>query len=61
MTLKTNQLSIIMLGASGAVGTETLNALLQNKTIQQLTLLGRKAIPDLTEDFVHQHTISISE
>ncbi len=40
MTLKSDQLSIVILGASGAVGTETLNTLLQLKIIQQLTLLG---------------------
>lgn len=42
MTLKSNQLSIVMLGPSGAVGTEALNTLLQFKNIQQLTLLGRR-------------------
>ena len=61
MTLKSNQLSIVMLGASGAVGTETLNKLLHRKNIQQLTLLGRNSISNINVDFVQQHKISISD
>lgn len=61
MTLKSNQLSIVMLGASGAVGTETLNKLLQLKNIQQLTLLGRNPISNINVDFVQQHKISIRD
>ncbi|MGB5666354.1 MAG: NAD-dependent epimerase/dehydratase family protein [Maribacter sp.] len=61
MTLKSNQLSIVMLGASGAVGTETLNTLLQLKNIQQLTLLGRNHISNINVDFVQQHKINISD
>ena len=34
MSLKHNQQSIVMLGASGAVGTETLNTLLKLKNIK---------------------------
>jgi uncharacterized protein YbjT (DUF2867 family) len=60
MTLKFNELSIVMLGASGAVGTETLNTLLQLKNIHQLTLLGRKPIADIHADFVQQRKINIS-
>lgn len=61
MTLKSNQLSIVMLGASGAVGTETLSALLQRKNIQKLTLLGRNPISNINGDVVQQHKISISD
>ena len=61
MTLKSNHLSIVMLGASGAVGTETLNTLLQFKNIKQLTLLGRNTIPNTNVDFIQQHKISISD
>lgn len=50
-----------MLGASGAVGTETLNTLLQLKNIQQLTLLGRKTIPNINLDLVQQYKVSISD
>jgi len=48
-----------MLGASGAVGTETLNSLLQHNNIQRLTLLGRRTIPEINVDYVQQHTIDI--
>jgi uncharacterized protein YbjT (DUF2867 family) len=50
-----------MLGASGAVGTETLDKLLQLENIQQLTLLGRNPISNINVDFVQQHKISISD
>lgn len=61
MTLKSNPLSIVMLGASGAVGTATLNALLQFKNIKKLTILGRTPIPNINVDFVQQHKINISD
>lgn len=61
MSLKQSQQSIVMLGASGAVGTETLNTLLKLKNIQQLTLLGRNPITNINADFVKQHKISISD
>jgi uncharacterized protein YbjT (DUF2867 family) len=61
MSLNTKQQSIVMLGASGAVGTEALKALLQLKNIKQLTLLGRKTIPNTNVDFVQQHTININD
>ena len=61
MNSRPNQWSIVMLGASGAVGTETLNTLLSHKNIRQLTLLGRNIISNLNVDFVEQHKISISD
>ena len=61
MPLKSNKLSLVMLGARGAVGTATLNTLLQLKNIQQLTLLGRNPISTINIDFIQQHQISISE
>lgn len=61
MHKKINQLSIVMLGASGAVGTETLNTLLKLKNIQQLTLLGRKIISNIHADFVEQHKVKITD
>lgn len=53
------QLSVVMLGASGAVGGQALQALLAEPHIEQLTLLGRRAIPDISAHFVQQHKISI--
>jgi uncharacterized protein YbjT (DUF2867 family) len=61
MSLKPNQQSIVILGASGAVGTEALNTLLKLKNIQHITLLGRNPIPNINADFVQQYKISISD
>lgn len=61
MTQRPNKRSIIMLGASGAVGTETLNTLLEREQIQRLTLLGRTPIPNLTANVVEQHKIDVTE
>jgi len=61
MTLKSNPISIVMLGSSGAVGTEALHALLQLKNVQQLTLLGRTPIPNLNDAIVKQHKISVTD
>ena len=48
-----------MLGASGAVGGETLKTLLKTPNISRLTLLGRTPIANVTADFVAQHKIDI--
>ena len=48
-----------MLGASGAVGGETLKTLLKMDNISRLTLLGRTPIANITADFVAQHKIDI--
>ena len=61
MYLKPNQQSIVMLGATGAVGKETLNTLLKLKNIKQLTLLGRNPISNINVNFVQQHKININE
>lgn len=51
--------TIVMLGASGAVGGETLKTLLKTGNISRLTLLGRTPIANVTADFVAQHKIDI--
>ncbi|WP_341225365.1 NAD(P)H-binding protein [uncultured Arcticibacterium sp.] len=61
MTLNSKPLAIVMMGASGAVGTEALKTLLPLNTITQLTLLGRKPIENIEPDFVRQHKIDISD
>lgn len=53
--------SIVMLGASGAVGTEAMKVLLRSKNIDKLTLLGRTPIPNISEDFVQQFKIDIGD
>ena len=53
--------SIIFLGATGAVGRETLNELLKTNRTSQVTLLGRRVIPNLDPKVVQQHQINIFE
>lgn len=61
MTLESNQVSVVMLGASGAVGTEALHTLLQLKNIKQITLLGRSPNSNITASNVQQHKIDIGD
>lgn len=59
MNYKNDNISVVMLGASGAVGTQALNHLLNQKQIKSLILLGRRSIKNINADFVHQHEINI--
>lgn len=54
-----NATSIVMMGASGAVGTQVLQTLLDNKNIKKLTLLGRKPMTNVKAEVVQQHVINI--
>jgi uncharacterized protein YbjT (DUF2867 family) len=51
--------SIIMLGATGAVGGEALKALLKGPHAEKVTLLGRRDIPGMPADRVAQHKVDI--
>lgn len=59
MMKKNNPISIVMLGATGAVGGETLKSLLANKSFDILTLLGRRPIENILSSNVHQHKVNI--
>lgn len=61
MTLESNQISVVMLGASGAVGIAALKTFLQLNNIEQITLLGRNPITTVKTDCVHQFKIDVSE
>ncbi len=61
MPLKSNVVSVVMLGGSGAVGTAALKTLLQLNNIQQITLLGRNPISTVKTDCVQQHKIDVSD
>ena len=61
MTIPSGQYSIVMMGASGAVGSHALNCLLLQKNIKQITLLGRKSIRDLQAANLQQYQIDISD
>ncbi len=58
---KSSQKSIVIMGATGAVGTEVVKSLTQFNQVSNLTLLGRRNI-DLFPDSrkLHQHVIDIS-
>jgi uncharacterized protein YbjT (DUF2867 family) len=60
MTSNSNSISVVMLGASGAVGTNALNELILLKNVDKITLLGRNAIPNIYDERVQQHQINIS-
>jgi uncharacterized protein YbjT (DUF2867 family) len=59
MTTHLDKLTIVMLGASGAVGTETMQMLLKMPNVERLTLLGRTPISGITANIVKQHKIDI--
>ncbi len=52
-------LSIVLLGATGAVGGETLKELLEMEGVGQLTLLGRRIVPEISSNKVSQHLINV--
>jgi len=54
-------LSVVMLGASGAVGGQVVNTLLAMPQLRRLTLLARReiALPSLASSIVKQHMIDI--
>jgi saccharopine dehydrogenase-like NADP-dependent oxidoreductase len=54
-------LSVVILGGSGAVGTQVLQTLLKNKSLKQVTILGRSPILNIDVDFVHQYKIDIHD
>ncbi len=48
-----------MIGATGAVGGQTVKTLLQNNVLDQLTLLGRRPVQNLSEAKVRQYTVDL--
>lgn len=52
-------LSIVILGATGAVGGSTLNTLLERGGISKISLLGRRTVDGIDEPRIHQHKIDI--
>ncbi len=57
----TNTQSVVMLGATGAVGNHAAHRLAQLPDVTRLSLLGRRPAVDVTGDSVSQHTIDIFE
>lgn len=52
-------MKVVMMGATGAVGGEVVNTLLEMPRLEQLTLLGRRDLEGITSDKVQQHHIDI--
>jgi uncharacterized protein YbjT (DUF2867 family) len=59
--MNTKAISVVMLGASGAVGGAVLQSLLNQKNIERITLLGRTPILNLNSDAIaiEQHKVDI--
>ncbi len=61
--MENKPLSVVMLGASGAVGGQALGALLEMSNIAKITLLGRRTIPGITSEYaaIEQHVVDIHQ
>ena len=57
--MNTAPVSVVMLGATGAVGGQALQALLTFPQVERLTLLGRSTVPNISSEKVHQKEIDI--
>lgn len=59
--MRTSPLSVVMLGATGAVGEQTVKKLLTIPALERLSLLGRRPLSGLSDpqSIVHQHQIDI--
>lgn len=51
--------SVVMIGATGAVGSETVSALLDSNQLQRLTLLGRRPLQGVDAPIVEQHVVDV--
>ena len=52
-------LGVVMLGATGAVGSHTARALAIDPRVERITLLGRRSLSDFSAPTVEQHVIDI--
>ncbi len=53
--------SVVMIGATGAVGSVTAKTLAKSPQVARLTLLGRRPLNDLSGSTVEQHTVDLME
>jgi len=53
------KLNIVMLGATGAVGTEVVSTLITMSELASLTLLGRREVEGISHDGLHQYKADI--
>jgi len=57
--MTSKKISVVMIGATGAVGSEVAMSLAASNAIEKLTLLGRSPVLEPVADWVEQHTIDI--
>lgn len=55
----TQKQSIVMIGATGAVGTQAVNALVQMADVERITLLGRTRFDAVEHDKITQHIVDV--
>lgn len=51
--------SVVMIGATGAVGSHVVKALIGMEEISKITLLGRRPLPGITSNKIAQHTVDV--
>jgi len=56
-----NKLSIVMLGATGAVGGEALKTILTFSDVEKVSILGRRPVENIEAPYIHQHKVDIFE
>lgn len=54
-----DRVTIVMIGATGAVGGQVLDNLARSDTVERMTLLGRRPVDDLNSKKVTQHTVDM--
>jgi uncharacterized protein YbjT (DUF2867 family) len=54
-------MSVVMIGATGAVGSVVASTLAAAPQIRRLTLLGRRPLDDVSGSVVSQHTVDLSQ
>jgi uncharacterized protein YbjT (DUF2867 family) len=52
-------ISAVVLGATGAVGSEVVRTLATMPAVESLTLLGRRTLEGMSGDRIHQHVVDI--
>lgn len=54
-------ISVVMIGATGAVGGHALEALIASNAIKQITILGRRPVEGITSPKVIQYTVDMED
>lgn len=54
-----SSIAVVILGATGAVGSQALNYLLEIPNVNRITTLGRRPVSDIKEDYVIQEKVDI--